>query len=92
MSTITAILESDADGTLRLPLPAAWRRRQVKVVAQVDLLPDATQAATDADPSTQLFDIMERIAQRNPFKGIKDPMEWQREMREDVILPWPTGD
>ena len=36
MSTITAILEPDADGTLHLPLPAELRRGKVKVVASME--------------------------------------------------------
>ena len=81
---MSTILESDGEGTV--PQSAAWRSKQV------DLLPDTAQLANVGDPSTQLFDIMERLAQRNPFKGIKDPVAWQREMREDVTLPWPSSD
>jgi hypothetical protein len=92
MSTITAILDPQPDGTLHLPLPAAWPRRRVKVVAQVDLLPEAPDEPTRSEPQTELLEIMERIAKRNPFKGIQDPAAWQREMREDVILPWPDKD
>ena len=36
MSTITAILEPDADGTLHLPLPAELRGGKVKVVASIE--------------------------------------------------------
>ena len=35
----------------------------------------------------ELLEIMERIRARNPFKDITDPVAWQREMREDVVLP-----
>ena len=35
MSTITAILEPDADGSLHLPLPAEMRRGKIKVVASL---------------------------------------------------------
>lgn len=35
MSTITAILEADADGSLHLPLPAEMRRGKIKVVASL---------------------------------------------------------
>lgn len=33
MSTITAILEADADGTLHLPLPAELRHGKIEVTA-----------------------------------------------------------
>ena len=36
MSTITAILEADADGTLHLPLPAELRHRKLKVEAKLE--------------------------------------------------------
>ena len=35
----------------------------------------------------RLASIMKHIRARNPFKLIKDPVAWQREMREDVKLP-----
>ncbi len=36
MSTITLILEPDADGTLHLPLPAELRHGKVKVEARLE--------------------------------------------------------
>jgi hypothetical protein len=36
MSTITAILEPDADGTLHLPVPAELRHGKVKVEATLE--------------------------------------------------------
>lgn len=43
MSTITAILEPDADGSLRLPLPPELRHAPVKVTATLEA---AAAAAT----------------------------------------------
>jgi hypothetical protein len=37
VSTITAILEPDVDGTLHLPLPADMRSSKVKVVATLEV-------------------------------------------------------
>ena len=37
MSTITAILDPDADGTLHLPVPAEWRHQTIKVSAEMEL-------------------------------------------------------
>lgn len=45
MSTITAILEPDADGTLHLSLPDEWKSRKVKVVATLE---EAEEAASHA--------------------------------------------
>ena len=36
MSTITAILEADADGTLHLPVPAEWRKLSIRVKAEME--------------------------------------------------------
>lgn len=36
MSTITAILQPDADGSLHLPLPAEWRHGKVRVEAKLE--------------------------------------------------------
>jgi len=45
MSTITAILEADADGTPHLPLPTELRHSKVKVVASVETLSVVPEAA-----------------------------------------------
>ena len=86
MSTITAILEADADGTLHLPLPELWKRGKYKVEARID--PVEPAVASDEEQSSGLLEIMERIARRNPFRDIPDPVAWQQEMREDVTLPF----
>lgn len=36
MSTITAILVPDADGTLHLPIPSAWRKMPIRVKAEIE--------------------------------------------------------
>lgn len=36
MSTITAILTPSPDGTLHLPLPAAWRNQAIRVTAELE--------------------------------------------------------
>lgn len=46
VSTITAILEPDADGTLHLPLPAELRHGKVKVEAKLEA---AVQAFPDEE-------------------------------------------
>ena len=32
-------------------------------------------------------DCLTRLAQRNPFSDIEDPVAWQREIRKDRLLP-----
>jgi hypothetical protein len=87
MSTITAILEPDADGTLHLPLPAELRHGKVKVEAKLESVSGERSDAAEAARQGRLLEIMGRIRKRNPFKGIEDPVAWQRETREDVKLP-----
>ena len=45
MSTITAILEADADGTLHLPLPAEWRKLSIRVKAELEPVEAAAQSS-----------------------------------------------
>ncbi len=85
MSTISAILEPDADGTLHLPLPVELRGGKVRVEAKVEAV--ETSMLGEEQRKRELSQIMTRIRARNPFKDIADPMAWQREMREDVVLP-----
>ena len=88
MSTITAILEPDADGTLHLPLPAELRHGKVRVEAKVEAVEAVeTPATSEEQRKRELLEIMKRIRARNPFKDIADPVAWQREMRGDVVLP-----
>jgi hypothetical protein len=82
MSRITAILEPDADGTLNLPLPAELRQGKVKVVVTLEGEP----AAATARQGTPL-DALKELRKLGTFKDITDPVEWQREQREDRSLP-----
>ena len=50
MSTITAILEADADGTLHLPLPAELRHGKIEVTATLKAANGATPAVPRATP------------------------------------------
>ena len=45
MSTITAILEPDADGSLHLPLPAEFKHGRVMVVASLTAVADSGDEA-----------------------------------------------
>jgi|688.fasta_scaffold275482_2 hypothetical protein len=53
MSTITAILEPDVDGTLHLPLPADMRSSKVKVVATLEAAEDG-----HANPAAKLKELL----------------------------------
>ena len=82
MSTITAILERDADGTLHLPLPADAPSGKVKVTATVEAVPAEKIAA-----STPL-DALKELRKLGGLRHvIPDPVAWQREQRQERPLP-----
>jgi len=86
MSTITAILEPDADGTLHLPLPPDAPRGTVKVTATVEPVPAGETAARQANWQ-RAMDALRGIAARGGIQSIPDPVAWQREIRKDRPLP-----
>lgn len=42
---------------------------------------------SEKDNSEKLYQLMEEMAAYNAFSEIKDPVEWQREIRKDRTLP-----
>ena len=48
MSTITAVIEPSADGTLHLPLPAAWRSLPIRVNAELEPVNQAIKSQPNA--------------------------------------------
>lgn len=89
MSTITAILEPDADGTLHLPLPPELRGGKVEVTATLKPANGASLSVPKATPEMlrRRKEAFEKLRQMNPFREIKDPVAWQREIRKDRPLP-----
>jgi hypothetical protein len=83
MSTITAILEADADGTLHLPLPMELRKSKLKVTATIQAVQDLTDRPTKEDALAAL----RKLRDLGTFKKIADPMAWQREIRKDRPMP-----
>jgi hypothetical protein len=83
MSTITAILEADADGTLHLPLPPDAPRGRVKVIASVEALPVETPTSRGT-PLEALKELRKRGGLRHL---IPDPLAWQRKQRRERWLP-----
>ena len=90
MSTITAILEPNADGCLHLPLPEELRHRRVRI--------EATLEAADENETSDRLATPEMLQQRNEalealraLGGLRDvipdPVSWQREQRKDRVLP-----
>jgi hypothetical protein len=83
MSTITAVLDADPDGTLHLPLPLELRKSKVKVVATLEAAQEKFTRPTLEEAQTAL----QTLQKLGTFKAIKDPMKWQREIRKDRPLP-----
>ena len=82
MSTITAILDADADGTLHLPLPTELRQSRLKVTATLEAAPSAS-----ATPARTPLEALKELRKLGTFKAITDPVAWQREERKDRALP-----
>ncbi len=83
MSTITAILEADADGTLHLPVPQNLRHGKVKVVATLQTEPETADRPTRETALAAL----RQLRKLGTFQKITDPVAWQREIRKDRPLP-----
>ena len=83
MSTITAILQVDADGTLHLPLPAELRNSKVKVTATLEDASDKNEQPTQE----MALAALRQLRELGTFKAISDPVAWQREIRKDRPLP-----
>jgi hypothetical protein len=83
MSTITAILEADADGTLHLPVPQNLRRGKVRVVATLE----SELETTDRPTREAAMAALRQLRTLGTFKKITDPVAWQREIRKDRPLP-----
>jgi hypothetical protein len=81
MSTITAILEPDADGTLHLPLPDHLRHGMVKVVASLE------SASETAGGTGTPLEALKELRKLGAFEAVADPVAWQRDERKDRTLP-----
>ncbi len=90
MSTITAILEADADGMLHVPVPEELRGGKVAIVATLT----AANTSHFGAPATAPVAVSRRMAALSELRSlgglsdvIPDPVEWQREQRLDRPLP-----
>ena len=90
MSTITAILEADADGTLHLPLPAELRHGKIEVTAMLKAANGVSSVVMRATPG-MLHRRKEAFQALRALGGLRevipDPVAWQRELRQDRPLP-----
>jgi hypothetical protein len=82
MSKITAILEADEDGTLHLPLPPELRNSKVRVTATLEAEPEP-----ETKERRTPLEALKELRKLGTFKGIDDPVAWQRAQRRDRPLP-----
>jgi hypothetical protein len=90
MSTITAILEADADGTLHLPVPEELRHGKIEVTATLKPANGVSSALPRATPEMlrQRKEAFEKLRALGGLRdAIPDPVAWQREQRQDRPLP-----
>ena len=90
MSTITAILEADADGTLHLPLPAELRHGKIAVTATLNAADGTSSGVPRATPEMlrQRKEAFQKLRELGGLRDvIPDPVAWQRELRQDRPLP-----
>lgn len=94
MNTLETDVEVAADGSLKLlsPLPA-WlkpgRTHMLLVVPGVAAQEKPKRQIPKATPEmiAQRAAAFEKLRELNPYRDITDTVAWQREIREDVVLP-----
>ena len=89
MSTITAILEANADSTLHLPLPTELRHGKIEVTATLKPA-NRTESVPRATPEMVAHrkDALRKLRESGGLRDvIPDPVAWQREIRTDRPLP-----
>lgn len=84
MSTITAILEPQADGTLHLPLPTGLWGGRVRVVASLTV---EAESPIKAAKETPLQALKELRKLGGLCHVIPDPLAWQKQQRQERPLP-----
>lgn len=53
----------------------------------VEITVPVVETMTDAERGARMVAILEKLAARNPFAEIDDPVAWQKEQRRDRPLP-----
>jgi hypothetical protein len=92
MKTLETDIEIGADGSVRLlsPLPA-WlkpgRAHVLMTVESVEEIPKRQKLTATPEMIARRESALESVRKLNPYRDITDPLEWQREMREDRPLP-----
>lgn len=92
MNTLETDVEVAADGSIRLlsPLPD-WlkpgRAHLLLVATEGDATPRKQVPGVTPEMIEQRLAAFEKLREMNPYRDLADPAAWQREIREDVVLP-----
>ncbi|MGV3659632.1 MAG: hypothetical protein ACO1TE_05595 [Prosthecobacter sp.] len=96
MHTLETDVEVSADGSLKLlsPLPEWLKPGRMHVLLSVPTHDTATKPKPKRVIPTATPEMLakraaafEEVRKLNPYRDITDPVAWQREIREDVVLP-----
>lgn len=93
MNTLETDIEIAADGSMRLlsPLPEWLKPGRAHVVLTVADAAEgkAKRQIPTASPEmiARRMAALEKVRALDPYRDISDSVEWQREIREDVIQP-----
>ncbi len=89
MHTLETDVEVGADGSLKLlsPLPDWLKPSRMHVLLSVagDATPGLKPKRVIPTATPEM--LAKRAAALDPYRDITDPVAWQRQIREDVILP-----
>jgi hypothetical protein len=77
MTTFRVIVEDEQAGLLKKLL------EQVSFVKSIEEEPIAIELQKNESALEQIKKIQQEIGNKNLFKDIKDPVEWQREIRKE---------
>ena len=92
MRPLETDIEIGADGSMKLlsPLPA-WlkpgRAHVLMSVESVDEKPRRQKLTATPEMLAQRATALEKVRQLNHYREIEDPVEWQRDIRQDHPLP-----
>ena len=88
MSTITAILDPDSDGTLHVPIPEELRGVKVRITATLQAAGIASTPTASAQQVARRTAALAELRQMGGLRSaIPDAVEWQRQMRQDRTVP-----
>ncbi len=92
MKTLETDIEIGADGSVKLlsPLPTWLKPGRAHVLITLESLenkPKRQKLTATSEMIARRDAALENVRKINPYRDISDPLEWQRQVREDRPLP-----